>query len=205
MAVSPGHGRKRHGSTYAVGRKDRLRFAMTPLVVFITQALSALTILADIGIVVVLVSVVFRKKSEWALHHFLRVHAPACAFFISLFAVLASLFYSEVAGFAPCSLCWIQRVFMFPLPFILLFGWLNGNRRTEGIALFFAIFGSAVAAYKWFVQLGGNAFIPCPPSGESCARIFFMMFGYITIPVMSLTAFALIIAVVAAGAIHRRR
>jgi len=178
---------------------------MTPFVEFLTQALSVCTMLAEICIAIIAVSVIFRKKGEWALHRFLRVHAPACAFFISSFAVLASLFYSEVAGFAPCSLCVIQRVFMFPLPFILLFAWMSGSRRIEGVALLSALFGSAVAAYNWYVQLGGNAFIPCPASGESCARVFFTMFGYVTIPVMSLTAFALIVATLAAGAIHRRR
>lgn len=176
---------------------------MSPFIEFLTQALSVLTIFAEVLIVVIAASVAFRKKKEWVLHRFLRVHAPACAFFISLFAVLASLFYSEVAGFPPCSLCWVQRVFMFPLPFILLYAWVKGSRRTEGIALSLALIGSTAAAYNWYVQLGGNAFIPCPPSGESCVRIFFIMFGYVTIPVMSLTAFALIVATLAAGRIHR--
>lgn len=178
---------------------------MTSFVELITQALSILTIVAEILIIVIAVSAVFRAKGEWALHRFLRVHAPAAAFFISLFAVLASLFYSEIAGFPPCSLCWVQRAFMFPLPFILLFAWIRGSRRTEGVALFIALFGSVVAAYNWYVQLGGNAFIPCPASGESCGRIFFVMFGYVTIPVMSLTAFAFIAATIAAGAVHRRK
>ncbi len=176
---------------------------MTPFVELTTLALAALTIGAEVGIIVIGLSVIFRKRGEWALHRMLRVHAPAAAFFISLFAVLASLFYSEVAGFAPCSLCLVQRLFMFPLPFILLYAWLKGSRRTEGIALLFALCGSAVAAYNWFIQVGGNAFIPCPTSGESCAKIFFIMFGYVTIPVMSVTAFALIVATLAAGAIHR--
>ncbi len=176
---------------------------MSPFVEFLTQTLSALTIGAEILIVIIAASVMFRKKGEWVLHRILRTHAPACAFLISLFAVLASLFYSEVAGFAPCSLCWVQRVFMLPLPFILLYAWIKGSRRTEGVALLLALIGSAVAAYNWYVQSGGNAFIPCPPAGESCARIFFIMFGYVTIPVMSLTAFALIAATLAAGKIHR--
>jgi disulfide bond formation protein DsbB len=177
---------------------------MTPLVEFITQVFSVLTIVAEVGIIVIVLSVIFRKKGEWMLHRILRMHAPAIAFFISLFAALASLFYSEVAGFPPCSLCWIQRAFMFPLPFILLYAWIKGSRRTEGIALLLALIGSGVAVYNWFIQVGGNAFIPCPTSGESCARIFFTLFGYVTIPVMSLTAFALIVATLAAGRIHRK-
>jgi disulfide bond formation protein DsbB len=94
---------------------------------------------------------------------------------------------------------------MFPLPFILLYSWARGSRRTEGVALLTALIGSGIAAYNWFIQLGGNAFIPCPTNGESCARIFFTMFGYVTIPVMSLTAFALIVATLAGGTIHRRK
>ena len=178
---------------------------MAPSVEFLTYALSALTVVSEILIFVIAFSVIFRKKGEWVLHRLLRVHAPACAFFVSLFAVLASLFYSEVAGFAPCSLCLVQRIFMFPLPFILLYAWIKGSQRTEGMALLLALCGSAVAAYNWFIQVGGNAFIPCPSNSESCARIFFTMFGYVTIPVMSLTAFALIAATLAAGAIHRGR
>lgn len=178
---------------------------MSPLVEGITQALSLFTVIAEVGIAALAVSVAFRAKGEWVVHRFLRVHAPACAFAVSSFAVFASLFYSEIAGFPPCSLCWVQRAFMFPLPFILLYAWMRGSRRTEGIALFAALCGSAVAAYNWYVQLGGNAFIPCSASGESCSKIFFVMFGYVTIPVMSLTAFALIVATLAAGAIHRRR
>jgi len=177
---------------------------MTPFVEFMTQALAALTIAAEAGIIVIALSVVFRKKGEWIIHRILRVHAPAVAFFVSLSAVLASLFYSEIAGFPPCSLCVVQRVFMFPLSLILLYAWVSGSRRTEGIALLVGLIGSGVAAYNWFIQLGGTAFVPCPPSGESCARIFFTMFGYVTIPVMSLTAFALIVATLAAGSIHRR-
>jgi disulfide bond formation protein DsbB len=172
---------------------------------YATYILSGFTVFAELIIIAIALSVIFRKRGEWVLHRMLRAHAPALAFLISLFAVLASLFYSEIAGFEPCSLCVIQRIFMFPLPFILGYAWLHGSRRTEGVALFFAIAGSAVAAYNWYVQLGGNAFIPCSSSGDSCARVFFTVFGYVTIPVMSLTAFALIAATLASGAIHRKR
>lgn len=204
MALCGWYGRERYLGTYALSGKNRLRIAMTPFVELITQILSIFTVIAEVLIIGIAVSVVFRKKGEWMVHRILRVHAPACAFFVSLFAVLASLFYSEVAGFAPCSLCWIQRVFMFPLPIILLYAWIKGSRRTEGIALAAALIGSAVATYNWFIQLGGTAFIPCPSSGESCARIFFIQFGYVTIPVMSLTAFALIIALVAPRHIYKK-
>ena len=44
--------------------------------------------------------------------------------FTSIFFVLAlgSLFFSEIMELPPCSLCWVQRIFMFPLAIILLIG-----------------------------------------------------------------------------------
>ena len=41
------------------------------------------------------------------------------AFLVSLVATLGSLFFSEIMHFIPCSLCWYQRIFMYPL--VLLF------------------------------------------------------------------------------------
>ena len=34
-------------------------------------------------------------------------------------ATLGSLFLSEVMELPPCSLCWYQRLFMFPLPLVV--------------------------------------------------------------------------------------
>ena len=42
------------------------------------------------------------------------------AFLVSLIATLGSLFFSEIMNFVPCSLCWYQRIFMYPLVFIFL-------------------------------------------------------------------------------------
>lgn len=37
-------------------------------------------------------------------------------------STLGALFLSEVMGVAPCVLCWYQRIFMFPLVFVLATG-----------------------------------------------------------------------------------
>jgi disulfide bond formation protein DsbB len=37
-------------------------------------------------------------------------------------SALGSLFFSDVMGFAPCVLCWYQRVALFPLVLILPMG-----------------------------------------------------------------------------------
>ena len=41
---------------------------------------------------------------------------------IASVSTLGSLFFSEIMEFAPCALCWYQRIFMFPLVILLLVG-----------------------------------------------------------------------------------
>ena len=52
-------------------------------------------------------------------------YAPALALLVALVATLGSLYYSEVRGFIPCTLCWYQRILMYPLVAILLVGLLR--------------------------------------------------------------------------------
>ncbi|HEY4411616.1 MAG TPA: disulfide bond formation protein B, partial [Gaiellaceae bacterium] len=37
------------------------------------------------------------------------------AFVVAALATGGSLFFSEIAGFVPCDLCWFQRICMYPL------------------------------------------------------------------------------------------
>jgi disulfide bond formation protein DsbB len=45
-------------------------------------------------------------------------------------ATFGSLYFSEVMLFPPCTLCWYQRIFMYPLPIVLSVGIL---RRDQGL------------------------------------------------------------------------
>jgi disulfide bond formation protein DsbB len=42
-----------------------------------------------------------------------------CAWLIALIALFVSLFYGEILGFAPCPMCWYQRVALWPLSLLL--------------------------------------------------------------------------------------
>ena len=41
------------------------------------------------------------------------------AWVVALVATLGSLYFSEIRGFVPCTLCWYQRILMYPLVLIL--------------------------------------------------------------------------------------
>lgn len=171
----------------------------------IITTLAALTLLADIGLLVLLLSWlmdriikpdiirIWREKSQ----RFFEERGLVLIFIISLAATLSSLFFSEIALFAPCKLCWFQRVFMYPLPILTgLALW----RKDKGIipyVLPLSIIGGVFALYHYTEQVRAalrpvDPLSPCDLTGVSCAATPFFYFGYITIPMMSLTAFILI-------------
>ncbi|MCU0281144.1 MAG: disulfide bond formation protein B [Acidimicrobiia bacterium] len=111
---------------------------------------------------------------------------------MALAATVGSLYYSEVANFEPCSLCWYQRIAMYPLLVILLVGALTRDRFVARYALPLTIGGSVLAIYNYLVQLFPGIEVAC--SRVSCSTIDVEAFGWLTMPLMSLVSFAAITA-----------
>ncbi|MEK6856568.1 MAG: disulfide bond formation protein B [Nanoarchaeota archaeon] len=164
-----------------------------PTAIIIPEIFAFLTLLGDIFIVLLIISLLVKISFIEDLKNSLRKNSLLLAFMISLMASLGTLFYSEILGYAPCTLCWIQRAFMYPIPVILGVALLNKNSGVKKHAIFLATIGALIAAYHYVVQMfqlsticGANSEIPCNVA-------YAIELGYITIPMMSLTAFALII------------
>lgn len=106
---------------------------------------------------------------------------------------LGSLFFSEVMELPPCSLCWYQRCFMFPLALILLIGVLRSDKQSIVYALPLAIGGWLLAAYHVLVHIGvvPESATPCQ-QGVSCSEVQFELFGFASIPMLSLASFTAI-------------
>ena len=110
-------------------------------------------------------------------------------------ASLGSLFFSEIMELAPCSLCWYQRTFMFPLAVVLLVGVFSSDRRCTRYALPLAVGGWLLAVYHLLLEIGVIAESAAPCSqGVSCTEVQFELFGFASIPVLSLVAFSAIAA-----------
>jgi len=77
-----------------------------------------LVVAAQVIVVILVVYLLFFKKYTNHLINFITQKAIILALLIALLATLSSLYYSEIAGFAPCELCWWQRIFMFPSFFL---------------------------------------------------------------------------------------
>ena len=109
-------------------------------------------------------------------------------------ASLGSLFFSEVMELAPCSLCWYQRIFMFPLAIVLFVGVLSTDVKCVRYALPLAAVGWLLAAYHVLLHAGiiPESAAPCR-QGVSCTEVQLQLFGVFSIPLLSLAAFTAIV------------
>ena len=116
---------------------------------------------------------------------------------VALVCTSGSLYLSEVAGFHPCRLCWYQRYAMYPL--VLVLGVASALRSAvlRWVGLVVAVIGGSISIYHLLVEryptLESTACDPFNP----CSIIWVEHFGYLTIPAMALSGFALIVALLA--------
>lgn len=121
------------------------------------------------------------------------------AFVVAAIATGGSLFFSEIAHFVPCELCWFQRICMYPLSILTLLAALNGDHRVARYFLPLPIVGAGVSVYHLLVENGvvaqAQTCLVSAPGG--CAVKWINEFGYMTIPTLALSAFVLLIAFLA--------
>ena len=143
--------------------------------------------MANILEVVLFVALIFKNSFGRALVSFVGKNAVLLGFLISLAAIGGSLFYSNVVGFEPCVLCWWQRIFIYPQ--VILFGVALWRRKSDVFAYVVPLvsIASLISLYHQYVYMGGTSILPCTALGGACSKIYVMAFGYITIPMMSLT------------------
>ncbi len=162
----------------------------------VNKVLSIGTIALQVFIFIISVNFIFFRNKENKILKFFNKYTFIFGFLIALSAFALSLFYSEIVGFPPCELCWIQRIFIYPQ--VILFGMelYKRDRSIVDFSIVFAFIGSLVSIYHIFVEAGIATGITCASpteGGVSCAVRYIYEFGYITMPIMCLTASLFII------------
>lgn len=130
-------------------------------------------------------------KALKPLSNFFIVNSLTFAFLIATIATVGSLFLSEVAHFAPCKLCWFQRIFMYPQVILLGIASVKNEESIRKYILTLSGVGLFIAVYHYALQMYPTI-LPCTDEVASCAARQYAYFGYITIPLMSATAFLII-------------
>ena len=161
----------------------------------VSKTLAIGTIGTQIFIVLLIVYFLFFRKKTDFIPGFLAKNWLKLAFAVAVIATSGSLFYSEFAGFNPCRLCWFQRIFMYPQVIILGIALAKKDSKIVDYILPLSVVGLIISIYHNYIFYGAISSAVCA-IGESCVTQYVLEFGYITIPMMSLTAFALIIAFV---------
>ncbi len=109
---------------------------------------------------------------------------------VALTATLGSLFFSEVMRYEPCELCWYQRIFMYPQPILIGMSILLGDRKIARYIVPLSLIGGSISVFHYYLQRFPSSYA-CGPGEVSCAVTYSFDYGYITIPMMALTAFAM--------------
>ena len=172
---------------------------MTPLVATTFLALLVLVAAAAaIGLVLLAVASRGSDAAAGALDALRGSIGPAAvwlAFLVALTAMLGSLYLSDIVGFVPCTLCWYQRIAMYPQVLLLGIAAWRGEAWIRRYAVPLAVIGALISAYHVALQR-----LPGLPSGSCsldvpCSAIYVERFGFVTIPVMALVGFISIIVI----------
>lgn len=168
---------------------------MSPFATYFSLIISAGAIGMQVLAVIIFGALIFKK--DWQITRIIRPHATALAFVTALSAALGSLVYSEIIGFAPCTLCYLQRALLYPQVFLLGYLLVKDNALIRKASFLLSSAGATVAVYHYYGQMWNDNALNCDIGADGaslCSQMPFVEFGYITIPMLSLCAFALILA-----------
>lgn len=111
----------------------------------------------------------------------------------ALIATAGSLYFSQIRGYTPCTLCWVQRIFMYPLVIVVGVAYVQKNVRIAATTLALSVIGGAISLYHYGLQKLDFLSDTAPSCGQvPCTGQYINYLGFITIPFLALTAFILI-------------
>ncbi len=172
---------------------------MPPLTQTLISILSTGTLLLQIVSFVLIVVLVFgvlkpKNKTVKKIKNMISDNYVVIILVISGMATAGSLALSEIVNFAPCKLCWYQRVMMYPQALIAFVALITNDSKIKKYILPLSVIGIAIATYHILLQVFPTAF-QCNDEVAKCSAVQFAQFGYITIPVMAFSTFLFIILV----------
>ena len=153
--------------------------------------LSILALFGQISIIVLILYLFFGQKYQPRLVKAIINNLIPLAFIVALVATSGSLYYSEIAKFTPCELCWFQRIFIYPQVILLGLAWLKKEQHILDYSLVMIVVGIIISLYHNYI------YFTAKPSGfcsivAPCTQQYIVGFNYITIPLLALTSLVLI-------------
>lgn len=116
------------------------------------------------------------------------------AWLVAAVATAGSLYFSEIADYVPCRLCWFQRICMYPLAGILLVAAIRRDRHVRWYALPLLVAGIAVSTYHYVIEWRPSWGDGACSVGPACTDVWFRRMGFVTLAFMALCGFLTIVA-----------
>ena len=111
---------------------------------------------------------------------------------VATVCTLGSLYFSEIAGYLPCELCWFQRICVYPLSATLIIGAVRRDRSVWRYVVVPAAVGLVIAIYHTQLQAFPEQTSFCPTTVPCTAR-YVWEFGFVSLPFMALSGFVFIL------------
>ncbi len=175
----------------------------------LTRFLSLLTIVGAVFVIIfaIITAYFVYTKNIHTYSVLLGNYIFPLGFFVAFFGMALSLFYSQVLGFAPCDLCWYQRIFLYSQVFLFGFAWCRNDRAILPYALMLSLIGFTIGVYHHLLQIGFDIMKPCStaPFAVDCAKPSFIEFGFVTFPLMSVVLFGFLSVLLSVALYHRKK
>lgn len=159
------------------------------------------TIILQVAVVGLVVLLITKKHpTSQLVISFLSKTAHRIIPAVFIGSAIGSFIYEYGYGYEPCLLCWYQRIAIFGIAIITSISNIKTNLTVQKQLYVFAGLGLAVALFHNFIDIFPSSGVDvCGANSVSCLIRYVYEFGYITIPMMSLTVllFGLLLTVVA--------
>lgn len=115
------------------------------------------------------------------------------AWAVSIIATFGSLYFSEIRQYEPCTLCWYQRIIMYPFTVILGIAVIKKDFQISFYSMILSAIGILTSAYHYALQKLSFLADTAPSCGRvPCTGQYINWLGFISIPFLALIAFIII-------------
>ena len=171
----------------------------------VTTTLAILAIVADTAVLAAVAIIVVARFSPRVADSVERARdalspmALGLAWAAAAIATSGSLYFSVGVGLVPCNLCWYQRTAMYPLVLILGVAVVRSDLAVRRFAIPLACAGAVLSAYHYQLERFPSQASPSCSLEVPCSVTLFTRLGFVSIPWMALSAFALVVVLLAAA------
>jgi disulfide bond formation protein DsbB len=116
---------------------------------------------------------------------------------VAVVTMAGSLYFSEVAHYVPCPLCWLQRAVAYPVAVILLIAAFRRDVAVRVYVIPLVAIGTLISTYHWLLERYPQLETSFCSTGASCAAPWFTRMGFVTLAYMAFSSFLLIASLLA--------